>query len=43
MADKAVRSLLARAEGYNKNPRTHQQMQEDLNENGISKGTKNPR
>ena len=40
MADRAVRSLLARSEGYNKNPKTHQQMQEDLNQNGISRGTK---
>ena len=40
MADRAVRSLLARSEGYNRNPKTHQQMQEDLNENGISNGTK---
>lgn len=40
MADRAVRSLIARSEGYNRNPKTHQQMQEDLNENGISNGTK---
>ena len=43
MADRAVRTLMARAKGHGKNPQTHQQMQEDLKENGISKGTKNPR
>ena len=40
MADRAVRSLLARSEGYDRSPKTHQQMQEDLTKNGISSGTK---
>jgi hypothetical protein len=38
MADRAVRSLLARSEGYNKNPKTHQQMQDELNKHGLSSG-----